>query len=178
MINTSISILALIAGIIGVIFAIRKAWGWLFPVRVTAGIRMQFDEAKSDEILATITNRSSEPVYLVKCRGRSANTIGQIIRTHLRHPLINPRLYDTVRFGAPVYEMVGTEPICLAPGQPVNQSHQLSFSLPIFAFTNPMVQVEAVLSSGEVFRSHRLKVPARWHITEQLKKQAENHAHV
>ena len=166
-------ILLRLGGVSGAIFAIRKAWGWLFPINVSAGIRVHFDKSDHDEILATITNRSSEAIYLVKCRGRSANSISSILKTHLRHPFIKPRLYRNVRFGAPVYEMVGPEPICLAPGQPVNLSHKLSFALPIFAFTNPMVQVEVILSNGRVFRSQRLKIPDNWHATKHFQKARE-----
>ena len=166
-----------LGGVIGVFFAIRKAWGWLFSINVLAGIRMQFDKSDQDEILATITNRSSESVYIVKCRARSANSISYIIKTHLRHPFIKPRLYGNVRFGAPVYEMIDSEPICLAPGQPVNLSHQLSFGIPIFAFTNPIVQVEVVLSNGRVFRSQRQKIPSRWHIIKHLQKTRKNEPH-
>jgi hypothetical protein len=166
-----------LGAIIGAIFAIRKAWGWLFPINVLAGIRVHFDKSDQDEILATVTNRSSEAIYLVKCRGRSANSISYIIKTHLCHPFIKPRLYGNVRFGAPVYEMIGPEPVCLAPGQPVNLSHQLSFEPPIFAFTNPMVQVEVVLSNGRVFQSQRIKIPTRWHVTKYIQKARENEAH-
>lgn len=169
-----INILLSLSGIAGAIFAIRKAWWWLFPIKVSVGIRVQFDKSDQDEILATIINRSSEPIYLVKCRGRSANSIGHIIKTHLRHPFIKPRLYRNVRFGAPVYEMIGPQAICLAPGQPVNLSHQLSFEYPFFAFTNPMVQIEVILSNGRIFRSQRLKIPNRWHITKHIQKAREN----
>ncbi|MFA5583788.1 MAG: hypothetical protein WDA09_06200, partial [Bacteriovoracaceae bacterium] len=82
-----------------------------------------------------------------------------------------------VRFGAPIYEMIGSEPICLAPGQPVNLSHKLSFEIPVVAFTNPMVQIEVVLSNGRVFRSRRLKVPCRWHAITHINKARENEAH-
>ncbi len=116
-----------LGGVIGAFFAIRKAWGWLFPINVFAGIGVHYDKSDQDEILATVTNRSSEVIYLVKCRGRSANSISYIIKTHFCHPFIKPRLYGNVRFGTQVYEMIGPEPICLAPGQPVNLSHQLSF---------------------------------------------------
>ena len=169
MLETITTIVLSLGGVIAAIFAIRKIWGWLFPIRVSPGVRVQFDGRGPDEILATVTNRSSEPVYLVKCRGRSANSIGHIFRTHLRHPGIMPRLYENVRFGAPVYEMIEGDPICLAPGQPIQLSHKVSFGLPLFAFTNPMLQVEVVLSNGRIFRSKRLRIPARWHITEHIR---------
>lgn len=172
-----IGILLGLGGVIGAVFTIRQACGWLFPIKVLAEIHVQFDKPDQDKILATVTNRSSEAVYLVKCRGRSANSISYIVKTHLFHPFIKPRLYGNVRFGAPVYEMIGPEPICLAPGQPVNLSHQLSFDLPILAFTNPMVQVEVVLSNGRVFRSQRLKIPNRWHIAKHLQKMRKSEAH-
>lgn len=177
MLEAVIGIVLALGGVIGAIFAIRKACGWLFPIKVSPGVRVHFDKSDQDEILATITNRSSESLYLVKCRGCSANSISHIIKTHLCNPFIKPRLYGNVRFGALVYEMIGSEPICLAPGQPVNLSHQLSFDLPIFAFTNPMVQSEVVLSNGRVFRSQRLKIPNHWHITKRLQKMRKNEVH-
>lgn len=147
MFETIIKTLLGLGGVAGAFFAMRKVLGWLFPIRISPGIRLHFEEGNPDEILATITNRSSEAVYLVKCRGRSANSIGHIIRTHLRHPLIKRRLYSNVRFGAPVYEMIDDRPIRLAPGEPVDLNYSLSFKLPIFAFTNSMVQIEVVLST-------------------------------
>ena len=156
--------------IIVAIFHIRKLWGWLFPVRVEPKIYRHFDDSVPDEIQATLTNRSLEPVYVVKCRGRSANSMGYIIRTHLRNPLIKPRLYDNVRFGAPVFEMINLEPVRIEPSQQVELSHRLSFRLPISGFANPMVQIEVVLSNSRILRSRRLSIPQHWHVLHRKKK--------
>ncbi|WP_285274869.1 hypothetical protein [Halopseudomonas bauzanensis] len=170
MLEGIIATFAGLGGVIGAIFAVRRIYGLLLPINVSAGVRVHLDKSAKDEILATVTNRSSEAVYLIKCRGRSANPLSYIFKTHLRHPFIKPRLYKNVRFGAPVYEMIDSGPLRLEPGQPVSLSHQLSFDLPIFAFTNTMVQVEVVLSNGRVFRSRRLKIPAHWHVAKHLKR--------
>ncbi|AKX44930.1 hypothetical protein AKN87_07370 [Thiopseudomonas alkaliphila] len=167
-------VLMSLGGVIGSIFIIRKGWRLLFPINILPGVHMHFDKLEKDEILATVTNICSETIYIAKCRGRSANSISHIIKTHIRHPFIKPKLYGNVRFGAPIYEMIGPEPVCLAPKQSVNLSYKLSCELPFLAFTNPMLQIEVVLSNGRVFRSKRLKVPSSWHVIKHIHKAREN----
>jgi len=178
MVETILYIAGAITALIAAVFSIRKLWGWLFPIRVKPKISMRFDKSQSDEIIAIITNRSWEPVYVVKCRGRSANSIGHIIFTHLRKPLIKPSLYQTVRFGAPVFEMIGSEPVRIEPHQQIKLSHKFSFFFPIACFTNPMVQIEVILSNGRAFYSRRLYIPKRWHVLHRIEtaSQEENHA--
>jgi len=166
-----------ITALIAAAFSIRKLWGWLFPIRVKPGISIRFDESEPDEILATVTNRSWEPVYVVKCRGRSANSIGYIIATHLRKPLIKPRLYKAVRFGAPVFEMIGSEPVRIEPHQQIKLSHKLSFDFPISGFTNPMLQIEVILSNERAFYSKRLRIPKRWHVLHRSERTSEDATH-
>lgn len=164
--------------LIALFFSIRKLLGFLFPIHVEAGISIRLIEPMSDEIQATVTNRSREPVYVVKCRGRSANRISYIISTHLRNPRVKPSLYKNIKFGAPVFEMIDSDPIRLEPFQQVKLTHSLSFSLPISGFTNPMLQIEVILSNGRVFRSRRMTTPTHWSALYRINKNSQGESHV
>lgn len=167
-IQPTLTIIASLAGLAGSVFVLRKAFGWLFPISIKPSIFVDFQEPNKDKIRAIITNRSREPLYVVKCDGRSANKLSYIVRKHVSRPLTKPRLYQCIWFGASTYALMDSEPIKLDPGQPIELSRELNFLLPIFAFTNPMVQVEVALSNGRVFRSRRLPIPVRWHVSHHI----------
>jgi hypothetical protein len=164
-----LDILGILAAIVAGIFTIRKVMGWLFPIRIAPSVFIQLSDLGPDEIRAAVTNRSREPLYIIKCRGRSANSMGHILRTHLKKPLTKPRLYPCIWFGPQVYDLMGPEPIKIEPDQPINLLHRLRLTSPIFAFTTPMLQVEVVISSGRIFRSPRIPIPNRWHVAYQIK---------
>jgi hypothetical protein len=168
MIELALTIFASLAAVVVGIFTIRKAMGWLFPIRIKPSMFMSYANQGRDEIRATVINRSREPLYIVRCRGRSAQTIGHIIRSHLKRPFTKPSLYPCIWFGPVVFDMMPSESVKIEPDQPITFTHHLSFSLPIFAFTTPKLQVELMLSNGRRFRSSRMQIPDRWHVTHQI----------
>jgi len=174
MADPALGILAGIASIAACVFAIRKTTGWLFPIKIESSIFIQRRNHGPDEIRATIINRSRESLYMVKCCGRSAQSIKNIIRRHLSNPFLKPNLYPCIWFGPQIYDLMGTDPIKIEPDQPIKLSHKLNFSLPIFAFTTPQFQIEVVISNGRTFRSSRLSIPNHWHISSQIKYSGEN----
>lgn len=159
-------IFGLITAAIGCIFLIRKLWLSLRPVQITQTIIVSFEDSTHDQLQTTITNISTETIYLSKCHARAANSMAYIIKTFLCHPFIKPRLYNNVLFGLQVFEMMGdADPISLAPGQPVTLARPMTFDMDFCFFSTPMVQIEAILSDGRVFRSSRQEIPNRWHWT-------------
>ena len=168
MIDPTLKTLGILASIVAGVFAIRKILGWLFPVRVAVSVFMQRRELGPDEIRATVTNRSREPLYIIKCRGRNANTIEYILKTHLKNPFTKPSRYPCIWYGVTTYDLMGANPIKIEPDQPIKLVHKLNFKLPIFAFTSPMLLVEVTLSNGRKFRSRRIIIPERWHMKNHI----------
>ena len=60
-----------ITGLVAAIFALRKFYMWLFPVRVEPSASLNFDGTKRDSIGAEVINRSTEPQYIVEFRGHN-----------------------------------------------------------------------------------------------------------
>ena len=150
-----------IAAVAGAVFALRKLWQLLCPVRIEPSVRLVFDGSGPDEILAKILNRSRETQYVVRCVVRSTYPLMMILRRHLRNPLVSPRLYPNIWFNAPNFDLLGAEPLKLEPFEEVELKHRLS-DHPLSVFLTPMLQVEAQVSTRRVFRSRRLHVPERW----------------
>lgn len=163
-----LSVIGALTVLIGGGFTARKGLGWLSPISVQAGMSWGFQGEQKDEIHATVTNRSREAVYIVECNGRSANTLRYIVFQHLSKPLTKPRLYPCIWFGPPTYPLMDDTAIRLEPDEPVELHHELNFDLPMFAFHNPMLQVEVKLSNGRKFRSRRLRIPEGWHVSHHI----------
>ena len=150
-----------IAAIAGAVFALRRLWHLLCPVRITPSVKLVLDGSGPDEIRAKILNRSRETQYVVRCVAKSTYPLMTILRRHLRNPLISRLLYTNLWFSAPSFDLLGTQPLKLEPFQECELRHGLS-GHPLSVFLTPMLQVEVQLSTRRVFRSHRLHVPERW----------------
>lgn len=150
-----------IAAVTGAVFALRKLWQLLCPIRIEPSVRLVFDGSGPDEIHAKILNRSRETQHVVRCIVRSTYPLTTILRRHLRNPLVSPRLYPNIWFNALTFDLLGTEPLKLEPFEEVELRHRLS-DHPLSVFLTPMLQVEAQVSTQRVFRSRRLHVPGRW----------------
>ena len=150
-----------LVSIIAAFFSLRRFLRWWRPIRISPATRHVFDGSGPEQILATVTNVSGEDQVLVQCRVRSAYPIRAALLKHIRHPLMPPRLYATIWFGAISFDLMGQEPIRLSP----KEQRQLSYALsdhPLCQFTTPEILVEARFSEGALFRSSRIGVPERW----------------
>ena len=164
------AMLGLIGGITAIVtavFAIRKLYQWLFPIRVEPSFKVVFDGSEPDEIQARIINRSRETQYLIRCEAKSTYSLYTIIKRHLCNPLTPPRLYPNIWFNIPSFGLLGSAPLKIEPFEPVELRHRLS-NHPLSVFFTPMFQIEVQLSSGRVFRSKRLDVPARWRFRQKI----------
>jgi hypothetical protein len=143
------------------IFAVRKLWQLLRPIRVEAGVKMIFDKSGPDEIKAKILNRSRETQYVVRCVVRCAYPLKTILRKHLKNLFIPPRLYPTIWFSTLSFEMLSSKRIKLEPFEQTELAYRLS-SNPLQLFPTPVLQVEVELSTHRIFRSSRMPLPDRW----------------
>jgi len=136
---------------------------WLKPVKVVPGIHLVLDGSGPDLITATITNKSSKPIYVTSCISRGTYPLRYTIMRHLRQPFMAPRFYPVVRFGGPVHDLLSSGPIKIEPQQPIDLRHRLG-SHWLSKFHNGQFLIEVQLSNGRKFRSKRQNVPARWRL--------------
>ena len=156
-----VAALGTLVAIVTAFFALRRFVHWLRPIQISPSIRRVFDGSGPEKVLATVTNVSGEDQVLVRCSARSAYQIRTALLGHLKKPFTPPRLYPNIWYGAICFDLMGKEPIRLAPKEQRQLSHSLS-DHPLCLFLTPEIQVEAKLSEGRIFRSRRIKVPERW----------------
>ena len=154
-------VLAALGAVVTAFFALRSFVHWLRPIRISPGIHLVFDGSGRDQVVATVTNVSSEDQVLVQCSARSVYPIRTALLRHLKRPFTPPRLYPTIWYGPICLELMGKEPIRLAPKEPWKLSHSLS-DHPLCLFLTPEIKVEAQLSEGRILWSKRIEVPERW----------------
>lgn len=159
------------ATVISGIFAFIKLYRWVRPVKIHPSVKFRRKEVGPDQVGAVIVNRSRESVYIVKCRARSVHPLKQALRTHLKHPLVRPRMFQTIYYGPHVYEMISERKVKLEPGEPLYLSRDMVFKKPIFMVPTEMLAIEVVLSSGKIIRSRRFEIPRRWTMHWHLKSQ-------
>lgn len=136
---------------------------WLRPVKISPSIRLVCDGSGPDEITATITNKSSKPIYVTSCVSKGTYPRRYTLSRHLRRPFMSPRFYPVIRFGGPTHQMLADGPIKIEPQQPIYVRHRLSTHL-LSKFHNSKFVIEVQLSNGRKFRSARQNVPARWRL--------------
>ncbi len=112
-------------------------------------------------IRATITNKSSEPQYIISCKARGTYSFRQIAMTHIRKPFIPPRLYSNVRYGGFSYDLMKQNNLKIEPLQPTELTHKLS-DHPLSAVHTPYFIIEVQLSSGHTIKSSKMYVPKFW----------------
>ena len=149
---------------VGAFFALRRLVHWWHPIRISPSIHLVFDESGPEQIRATITNVSREDQVLVQCRARSVYSIRTALLRHFKRPFTPPRLYPAIWYAPFTFELMGKEPIRLAPKARCELSYSLS-DHPLQLFVTPQIGVEAQLSEGRTFRSRRIEVPERWRLT-------------
>ena len=159
-----VPVLKFLSVLVGTIFALHRLYRLYLlwrPIRISPSIYLVFDESGPEQIGATITNVSSEDQVLVQCRARSVYSIRTALLRHFKRPFTPPRLYPVIWYAPFTFELMGKEPIRLAP----KERRQLSYSLsdhPLQLFVTPQIRVGAQLSGGRTFRSRRIEVPERW----------------
>jgi len=150
-----------ITALVATVFALRKFWKWLFPVHIEPSYSLNFDGTKPDSIGAKVTNRSSEPIYIIECSARGTYSLWHILKIHLKSPFIRPNLYQNVWYNGPVYGLLDGDPVKLETGQPLYFKCEI-YEHPLNAMFTPYFIVMVKLSSGRKVRSGKLQAPGRW----------------
>lgn len=163
----SLKILGAVIGVIvsgvAALFALRRFYHWLRPIRIEPGIKRFPYKSEPDQIIATITNVSGEDQVLVKCCARSAYPIRRALLRHFKKPFTPPRLYNNIWYSAICFDLMGNSPLRLAPYEQIKLNYSLS-NHPLCLFLTPLVQLEIELSNGRIFRSKRFLVPETWRL--------------
>ena len=105
------------AGIVAAFGAALAARYYLRPLRIVPSCSMVFDGSSPDSIAAKITNLTDKPVVLTRVVAKPTFPLKTIVLRHLRRPLTPVRLWPNIRYGFPVYELQGSEPIRLGRKQ-------------------------------------------------------------
>lgn len=157
-----------ISATLAALFAARKFYYWISPVKIRPSFKIVYEESNKDEIGASIVNHSSESIYITECFARGTYSFKYIIVKHLKHPLMPFRLYQNVRFSAVRYRLLAGENLKIEPNQPVNLKCIL-YEHPLNSMYTPYFLVEVKLSSGRIIRSRKLRAPARWNYLNKMK---------
>jgi hypothetical protein len=152
--------LAVFGGIVAAIAAMRKAYFWLWPLKICPSYTIVLDGSGPDCLRATVTNRSGATVYLANCIVRGTYSRMYILRRHFAKPWIPPRLYPNVWYSALVYTLT-SEPLKLEPAQAVTLIHPIA-EHPLNAMYTPKFIVKATLTTGRTVSSTRMDAPAVW----------------
>jgi hypothetical protein len=101
------------------------------------------DGSEPDEILATITDHDSEPLYIVRVQARNTYSLLTIVLRHLRSPFLRPRLYPNLRYNVPSFSLLPSSTTQkLDPSEQVELRHGLSRHHPLSFFLTPIFIIE------------------------------------
>ena len=153
----------LVTAIVAALFGIRRVIHLLRPIRISPGVLRVFDGSGPDQITARVINVSNEDQVLVSCVALSAYSFRTGFRRFFVNPLISPKLYRVIWYGAMRFSLMGNDPIRLMP----KETCCLEFSLsndPLCQFLTSHLQIEVRTSTGQRFRSKRIVVPEPWRL--------------
>ncbi len=163
---TNLLSICVAAGVfIGAMYAIRKFVRALRPIKIIPSTVIHFNGVEPETIMALITNRSEENIYITECFARESKPIMDALMTHLKNPFIKPSLYPCVWWGSKVFHLLDEKQHKLEAGELVELKHQLNFNHPISGFIQNELRIIVKLSTGRKVISHRVKVPKHWHVS-------------
>ena len=173
--DETLKIIGTVTVIAGAIFALRKLYQWVFPIKVTPTIHWPSDDLNRGAISAQVINRSSEAIFVVRCDAIGVRSKKHIIYAFKRRPFTPTRLYRNIFYGAMRFELLNEDPQKIEPYQPKIFEHRLS-SHPLSFFDTSEFKIEVQLSSGRVVRSRKMMVPKLWGWEERLKSAASKNS--
>jgi hypothetical protein len=94
------TVCGLVVLFIGAIYAIRKIFRGVRPIKITPSTIISFNSSEPEVIAVVLTNRSEESLYVVECFARESKTLKRALLTHLKKPFIKPALYSCVWWGS------------------------------------------------------------------------------
>lgn len=103
MLEVFLKICAAITAVAGVVLLVRKLSLWLSPVSASIAYQIVFNDSGADSISVNITNKSNSGIYVKSCEIRNTYSIYELIKEHLKHPSLSPKLYPNLRYNGGVY---------------------------------------------------------------------------
>lgn len=161
MIEVIIKICVSITAVAGVAVLGRKLYLWLKPASASITYKLVLDDSGPDLISVRVTNKSSAGIYVKSCEVRSTYSFFELVKKHLKRPLLSPRLYPNLRYNGCVYQFIKNEPI------KVNASELKELKIeinehPLNAIYGPMLLAIVTLTTGQRIYSKRVQVPKVW----------------
>jgi len=161
MFETVLKICGAVSALAAVAVIGHKLYLWWKPGSAEISYRLVLDGSGPDSISINITNRSGSAIYVRSCTVRSTYSALHLLLRHVKHPFLAPRLYPNLWYNGAVYQFVRGEPIKLESGQLTKLKTDIC-EHPLNAIYGPMLIAKAVLTSGQVVRSKRMKAPPVW----------------
>ena len=174
-IEAALKLVGAVPVIAGALFALRKMYQWVYPIKITPAIHFPRPGLKRGAISAEVINRSNEPVFIVRCEAVGIHSRIHIISSLIRRPFTHPRLYKAIRFGVMRFQLIGEEVQKLEPFELKRFEHKLS-DLPLSFFSTNDFLIEVTLSTGRIIRSRRMMVPRMWKWQEKRRVVARKNA--
>lgn len=147
---------------VAIVVATQKTTQYFSPIRVAGGIKIIYANSSPGEILATVVNQSSKPIYLQSCKAREVKNIKRLLIERTRCELYKKDDNFRDEYDIKSYNLLKQKPLKLEPSELVNLSHKLYFNYPFAGFFNHHFVIEATLTNGRIFKSKRVKVPVQW----------------
>ena len=161
MLEVFLKICAAITAVAGVAVLGRKLYLWMRPASASIAYQLVLNDSGPDYISVHVTNKSSAGIYVKSCEVRSTYSITQIIKKHLKHPLLSPSLYPNLRYNGCVYQFVKNEPIKVD----ASELKELKIEIhehPLNAVYGPMLLAIVELTTGKRIYSKRVQAPKVW----------------
>lgn len=147
---------------VAIAVATQKIKQYFSPIRVDGGIKIIYDSSSPGEILATVVNQSSKPIYLQSCKAREVKNIKRLLIERTRCELYRKGKNFRDEYDVKSYDLLTKNLLKLEPPERVYLSHKLNFNYPFAGFFNHHFVIEAILTNGKIVKSKRVKVPESW----------------
>lgn len=145
-----------------VIVATKKTKQYFLPLKVVGGTRLVYDGTSPGEILASVINKSSNPIYLQSCKAREVKNIKRLLLERIRTELAHRSKNHHDEYDIKTYDLLKKKPLKIEPSELVDLNHKLNFNHPFAGFFNRQFIIEATLTNGSIIKSRRITVPEAW----------------
>jgi len=150
--------LSVVAAALAIIYQVYR---YFRPLKASISYTISARKENPDSIAVTITNRSSQAIYIQSCSIRCTYSLQELIKRHLRRPFLRPSLYPNLRYNSSVYQFIEGEPQKLEPSQQVTLSKTI-YEHPLNALHGPLLIAFVKLTTGRTVKSKKMSSPPVW----------------
>jgi hypothetical protein len=161
MVATFLEICGAISVVAAALAIIFQAYRYFRPANASISYTISAIKENSDSLAVTITNRSSQPIYIESCIVRSTYSMSEIIKRHLRRPLLRPSFYPNLRYNSCIYQLIDGEPERLEPSQQITLSKSI-YEHRLNALHGPLLIAFVKLTTGRIVKSEKMLCPPVW----------------